>query len=419
MKAMKILINIIYVVFIVAVAGLTVISFAQDDSQAEMRINPKIDIESDNSIFNEDVVVPTYINRDANHIEMNGADWSSLVGRIENAAAERVDIVHIGDSHLQADMATALVREKMCRRYGSAGRGLVIPFKMAGTNEPTDYVVRFDCPVESSRLLSRTNATTSGFTGIRVSPTLNKFNLSLSSKDPFDSIELYYDGDSPEVDNLSVLASTPGRLLIKLPAPLTDVDLAMKTSGKFDLYGVNLQRGCEGVTYHVIGNNGACYSSYNRLSGFFEGLARLSPRLVILSLGTNEAFGRVVDSDLRSEISRMVYGIKSCCPETQILLTTPAECQKRQRTGRRRRRRTYSYAVNTNVNRVRKVILEFARDNNLAVYDFYKVAGGEGASFKWLGDKKMSKDRVHLLRDGYLLQGTLFSEALREALNTK
>ena len=44
---------------------------------------------------------------------MNGADWSVLRHRLAHADSSRVSIVHIGDSHLQADMATSVVRRRL------------------------------------------------------------------------------------------------------------------------------------------------------------------------------------------------------------------------------------------------------------------------------------------------------------------
>lgn len=50
----------------------------------------------------------------------------------------RLNIVHIGDSHIQADWWTGYLRIRLQEIFGSAGRGLVFPFTLAGTNSPTD-----------------------------------------------------------------------------------------------------------------------------------------------------------------------------------------------------------------------------------------------------------------------------------------
>ncbi len=50
-----------------------------------------------------------------------------------------VRIVHIGDSHVQADYLPGTMRRLFWRDFGEAGRGLVFPYKLAGTHGPLDY----------------------------------------------------------------------------------------------------------------------------------------------------------------------------------------------------------------------------------------------------------------------------------------
>ena len=59
--------------------------------------------------------------------------------KLEIGDTSQISILHIGDSHIQADMLTREVRKNMQWRFGNAGRGLVFPLRVAGTNEPLDY----------------------------------------------------------------------------------------------------------------------------------------------------------------------------------------------------------------------------------------------------------------------------------------
>ena len=49
---------------------------------------------------------------------------------------QKINFVHIGDSHIQADLMTNVVRERLQKEYGNAGRGLVFPYNLAKTNGP-------------------------------------------------------------------------------------------------------------------------------------------------------------------------------------------------------------------------------------------------------------------------------------------
>lgn len=390
---------------------------AQLDSQSDLRENP--DMESRKSDVNvERVEYPPYIKLDKNHIELNGADWSGVAAKLAESSQHHVNIVHIGDSHLQADMSTAVTRARLGNRYGSAGRALVVPFKLAGTNEPVDYSIKTDASFEKAWLLKTPWQTTMGFTGVSIQPYTNEFTIEITAREPFDSIAVYYTGEG-----LSVVRPgrqhilRPGLTTVALADTCSAVELAFSASSPVAIHGFNLMRGNAGIAYHVIGNNGATYDTYNNVSNFAKDVAQLSPTLIIVSLGTNEAFGRVSDYEMKTNMRRMIESLKQACPTAQFLLTTPSECQRRTTSKGKRKRRRTSYAVNTNVKRLRNAIIEFGQEQGIPVYDFYAVAGGDGSSNKWLQDRNMNTDRIHLLRPGYTIQGHLFTDALEEAFD--
>lgn len=393
---------------------------AQDDNQSDLRINPLI--EASDSASLEIIEYPSYINLSSNHIHLNGDDWSGLVHNIKRADSARVSLVHIGDSHLQADMGTAITRNRLGERYGSAGRALIIPFRLAGTNEPRDYVIKSDAPMLKSRLLKTPWPTEMGFTGISIKPETEDFELSLSSKEEFDSIEIFYSGKDLTLCDSSLYAiPSPKSLKIGLNEAALDATLHLHSPSPVVIHGFNLTKGNSGISYHVIGNNGATYGTYNSISGFSTDIAYLSPALIIVSLGTNESFGKTSDTDMRTQMHSLISNLRQSCPDAKLLLTTPAECQRRQfrRRGKgRKRRRSAYYSVNTNIKRMRDVIMDFGIKEQIPVYDFYEVAGGDGSSTKWLSDNLLSKDRVHLTQTGYAVQGNLFTDALEEILNS-
>lgn len=185
--------------------------------------------------------------------------------------------------------------------------------------------------------------------------------------------------------------------------------------------------------YHAIGNNGATYDSYNRIGSVGLGINPLQPDLVIISLGTNEAFGRADYSGFKRSVNQLVSNIRLANPDALLLLTTPMECHKsvtskkkvRVRNKRRKGRKatyrtvtktTRSYAVNRNIAPLRQAILDYGKANGIAVYDWYEVAGGDGASASWISSDLFAKDRVHHTQKGYNLEGRLLYDAIMDAL---
>ena len=58
--------------------------------------------------------------------------------KLEAGQLRKVTIAHIGDSHIQADIFSGEVRLNLHTRFGSAGRGLIMPYEVAQTNSPYD-----------------------------------------------------------------------------------------------------------------------------------------------------------------------------------------------------------------------------------------------------------------------------------------
>ena len=48
--------------------------------------------------------------------------------------SQKINIVHIGDSHIQSDLMTNEIRLNLQQKFGNAGRGLVFPYQLAKTN---------------------------------------------------------------------------------------------------------------------------------------------------------------------------------------------------------------------------------------------------------------------------------------------
>ncbi|MDE6396016.1 MAG: hypothetical protein K2K84_01940 [Muribaculaceae bacterium] len=404
-------------------------AFAQEDlNDTQLRLNPEIG--SDNTLANVKVRHYPFINYNANKIDLNGDDWSELRSKLKQCKENgNFTVVHIGDSHIQPDGNTGRVRELFQQKYGDAGRGIIIPFRMAGTNEPRDYVIKSDDPFIRARLLSMPWPTQMGFTGVSLEPESYIFSISLSVKSPCGFFTILSSGDlnlKKVESNGENIKFTSEKVVdgvdVSLDSDCTEMTLTME-GRNVNIFGFNLQNDNNGVVYHSIGNNGAAYSSYNSLPKFGESIADLCPDLVVLALGTNEAFGTVNEAAFEAQIEMMIKSIRSGSPDVKFLLVTPSECQKSVYSttysgkGRRRRaRRVKSYQVNQKVKTVRDIIVRYGKKHNIPVYDFYEIAGGAGASSKWLEENLLNTDRIHRTWEGYKVEGELIYQALSDAL---
>lgn len=414
----------------------------EDESEAERIGLVEIPGEADDI----DIPIPAFIHRGANRIVYNGADWTPLRNAFRQSGSQTVSIVHIGDSHVQADINTGTVRSLLQYDFGNAGRGIVAPLKMSGTNQPRDYVMQSRSTWNAAKLMSPTWGQTMGFTGTSIHPVSSSSEITVGTVDaedynPFTSFTLFHGGRlnvtsvTDEAGTKLDYRAVPSRdyTQILLSEPHTQVNVAFNSAGDLTLYGISLSGDRPGVFYHAIGNNGACFDTYNRIGTLGLGLNPLSPDLVIISLGTNEAFGKLNTAAFTRSIDRLVRSIRTANPQALILLTTPMECQRRvtttkkvrvpnkKRKGRKRtyrtvNRSTRTFAVNHNIAPLRQAILDYGRDKGIAVWDWYDVAGGQGASTDWIRADLFAKDRVHHSHKGYALEGRLLYDAIMESL---
>ena len=355
---------------------------------------------------------PAGINSWANHIVLNGDNWDDIIRYINNQRRHnyKFTIVHIGDSHVQPGIISDEVRRTLQERFGNGGRGLICPLALAGTNEPNDYLLKSSSSIAaSSKLLSSSKPAGMGMTGVAVKFRGESTTLSIKAKrqgDEFYRITIYH--STPfEVEQSGTMVKGKQRSRYATDYVLdTETDTAnLRLSGSGALFGVRLLNGKRGVVVDCIGNNGATYRSYLNIDNFARQISDLEPQLVIISLGTNEAYGSF--GNITSNIDQMLTDIRRVCPRVKFLLTTPMETQKRGSRG---------YHIQSNIAEVRDLILAYGKSHHVPVWDFYQVAGGAGASNRWLSAHYMKTDHLHLGNDGYHLQGRLLAQALLRLL---
>lgn len=393
------------------------------------------------------LVVPAqeidFINNEANHIVLNGDNWTALRKALKSPKqwqGGKFQLVQIGDSHIQPDIMTAQLRNRMQDKWGNGGRGLIAAFNLAKTNEPRDYILKAGTRVKDySRMMSRNWTTDMGMTGVAVRFDTAYTELYVKAKvdgDQFSRITLLhapkggYETASVGGEILFAKELSPWAQMFQLKG-LTDT-LTLGVPCPSDFYGAILTNDRRGVMVHSIGNNGATYSTYCKVADFGQQLQVLQPQLVIISLGTNEAAGN--PTGMETYITRLITDIRRHNPKAKFLLTTPMEFQRRTSHkvaekvkvgGGRRKKARYktvyktvtSYVANSNAERVRQMILDYGRQHKIATWDLYAVAGGRGASSKWIAAGLMNpNDHLHQLEAGYELQGMLLADALMQAL---
>lgn len=355
-------------------------------------------------------------------------------------------VVHLGDSHIQAGHYSGRVMRLLQQSFGNAGRGWIAPFKLSKTNEPDDYFI--SSVVKdwvAGRCIQHMKKTPVGLGGIGIqshSPSIN-FDISMTPNNgagyAFNEVILYRGAKSMPMlpagakkDSVKVFmadsACVPGMLADTFRlAGLMDTlqlqstrrkpgtDHLLPSSSFTNLYyGFNLLNGHSGVLYHSIGVNGAMFVHYTE-DDYVRQLALLKPSLLIISLGTNETFGRRFSgTEFIGQVESFIRLVKKYMPQTSILLTTPPECYRKVYVKKKR-----TYVRNDNTQKAAKALVDLVSEEGIACWDLFSATGGKNSCRKWHNAHLMGRDRVHFTKEGYGEQGTLLYRALMNTYNLK
>ena len=389
-----------------------------------------------NSVFGKlDIqdTIPKYsfVRYDLNKISIKDsstlAPFFEKVWQFEFKGTGKARILQIGDSHIQAGYFSHQVRTCFHEGLGcgTRERGFVFPFGMAQTNGPLNFGAVYTGKWTGFKSASNRHFKNWGVSGITASTFDDTTTLKIYTNNRtydayrFDKVRLFFRDDSTafkvklhsELD--SNIVATNDSLGCYLEFDLKQTadtiyftflkDSFASELAEFEIQGVELLNNKPGLTYSEIGVNGAKVKSFLRCEDFSTQFNTLNPDLVVISLGTNDAYNLgFKDSIFQQHYDSLIRVIKSTVPSASIILTTPGDF-------RRYRKRT----VRENL-LIRKTILSLGKKYDCGVWDFFSVMGGLGSMKNWVGKKLASPDYIHFSKDGYEFQGKLFFSAVAQ-----
>ncbi|RPD39086.1 GDSL-type esterase/lipase family protein [Chitinophaga barathri] len=364
------------------------------------------------------------------HHLYNDTSLYRVYGLLQQKEEKVIPILHLGDSHVQAGFFPNAVRDRLQGEFGDAGQGWVFPYNLAGTNGPDDYRWSSFFRWNGDRMVDRNLGQWPGPGGIMISRQQGMSLLTFSGK-PVKCLKLWYEGgeglpeanageDHPAAGEAMVYEGEPvmaaKEVKVCMDSVVSGISLRFPSISRF--YGAVAENGKPGILYHAIGINGAQFSHYNQFEGKITAsqMEILKPALVIISLGTNEAFGGISAVQLRQEIGKMMEVMKSLAPEARFIFTTPPSgmMKKRQVPYKKKgKKRTYyrvSYVKVPQATTLRDAMITLCDENGWAYWDLYEAMKADKRFARaWSGD------HVHFNAYGYNLQGQLLAEAVLDS----
>ncbi len=372
-----------------------------------------------------------FLDMGANRIVHTGdssgfAAWHGKLDRLLFEGEGQLNVVHIGGSHIQADLWSMQVRHRMQHVAPGvrAGRGMIFPFSMAKTNNPYWYHPQYTGSWTAVRNVTRADTSMLGLTGISVTTrdTLTQLKVSFRGDQypgyEFNRVKVLHEMDSSfaveawSQDSTVFIERTVDTLAgwteFQYSRYMDTLRLHFRRTGmdqaRFTLHGILLESDDPGIVYHAIGVNGASTRSYLRCQLFTDHLATVMPDLVVFSVGINDAHDSEFDvARFKRNYAELIERVRIAAPEAAILLTTNSDSFFKRK------------VANRNAYKVRDAMLQLSAEQGVGVWDLFTTMGGLGSIAIWEKNGLAQKDRIHLNRQGYMVLGDLQVAAIMEA----
>ncbi len=338
---------------------------------------------------------------------------------LQKKKQQKVTILHIGDSHIQADFFTGKMRKLLQQKYGNGGRGLIFPYKTANSTQPDNYLVTQTGTWQAYSSVRTNSFSQWGLSGFSVKTTDENATINLQpthiNPEKITKIKIFYPLFDKTFFDLKLLAGhkeiknskidSNGYVEYSFTIPQKLVSLYFKQQHleqtQFVLQGLTWENEDKGIVYHTAGVNGADIESFLRCADFQKHIAALKPDIVIISLGANDVLVPNFKADLFAiNYKILLRQIKNANPKASILLTSPNVSYN------------FDKKPNIHLDKLVETLETLAKTEKLGFWDFYTVSGKKENVGTWLDEGLLKNDKVHLSRKGYELQAEHFFKAL-------
>lgn len=333
-----------------------------------------------------------------------------------------VNIVQIGDSHIQADVFSHRMRTNLYTMQEGLGgsRGCLFPCALANTYYNRNYMFEWGGNWNAGTNLRGTGNIELGVSGMAAwttSPqsflrlTLNrgdvvrwKFSrLRIFGHSPDGTVKVYAEDGGSKAEGVPTSYGWD----ITLSKEVESVTVHFETSAgaTFVFSGMAPLSEKPSLNYFSCAVGGSSTFSWVRCPRFERELHGLEPDLVIVSLGTNDglvgaaAFKPESFKDYYRTIVRRIRNVSSDC----ALIFVPSNDV------------SLKGSANAANNAVQTAIYELAQELGAAVWDLYDIQGGLGVVTSWKEAGLSTGDLVHMTTTGYeLCADLLFNAIMRD-----
>ena len=346
---------------------------------------------------------------------------AAFYAALDSTSSMPVRVVHYGDSQIEEDRITNVLREHWQKQYGGGGIGLIplhqtIPTRTIRQRLSINNVVQTAQGGPKRYLVygPRSMRLNNDDYGVMGQVAIMNSTLVAGSEDIVINIEPidhkrkphnYFNRVRLLTDSISGYIMVQDTILHPATQSYTTVHYTLPDSttkceihlqGKGKVYGISLEtpmgvivdnipmRGCSGNIFSKIDSTS--------LSNFYRDT---NTRLIILQFGGNmipqTANPSTISGYVRSTLRQQVRYLRACAPEASILFIGPSDMSTRIDG------EMVTYPLVPYMDRLLK---KMAEEEQIAYWSMYDAMGGQNSMVKWVEIGWAGSDYVHFTRAG-------------------
>lgn len=334
-----------------------------------------------------------------------------------------IHIVQFGDSHTAADVMTGTLRTQLQDQLGNGGMGWGMPMYFTGQRLALYGYDNNGWQPISSRQHRDNNYTLGGLIAV---PKFSGATLTIKAKQTELPQRIMVNLRQSASDGRFIGKDAKGQH-IEFEAPVknnTWQTVEFVAQLPFSITASNAEHSAiggwwaknengNGAVVSALGINGAELSFWNRWNeGWQQNLKIVSPDLIILAYGTNEAFNDNIDvENYKNSLISKIKQIRVASPNTALMIVSAPESLKNMsgQCGTRPIKLTS----------VQNIQHQVAQEQYTLFWDWQRAMGGDCSMKSWVNQGFGRKDGVHFSEKGYQKLGQSMANDLITLLDSK
>jgi hypothetical protein len=354
-----------------------------------------------------------------------------LKGLVDGTTRE-TRILHFGDSQIEMDRMTALIRFRLQKQFGGTGTGLVqaMPLyagHMAYEQEEEGEWLRYTFfGNRDSTIRHNSYGIMGAFTSVpspegEVWPSIHYRFRSGRRTGKVDRVRVFLHSYADSASMAFVVNDTVSDTIRPIPGgfnladyrhhePIGNLNISMSLPEGGRIYGISFEShdGLQMDNIAMRGGSGLIFTKMNR-DLQLRMMEYLRPGLIILQYGGNVVPYINANRYYRSFLRELAF-LKDLCPGVPILVIGPSDMSRKEK-GR--------FESFPGVEPVRDALQRAALESGCTFWDLYEAMGGHNSmpSFVHAEPPLASTDYVHFTAVGVNLMAEMFHNALMDEYN--